>query len=407
MSLFGQMKGWVCALFLAASPVMGQEFSGLARLDAAQSEVRDIWGGLEVALYLSQPVPWRVFTLDEPRRLVLDFREVDWGETRAPDLLDTGRAIDLRVGGLRPGWSRMVVELSEPLVLETAEMAVNESDGTAHLVVRLAKTSAGVFSELSGAPEEDPAWTFEAAAPSPEPGGAPQDLVVVIDPGHGGIDPGATYEGVSESDVVLVLGYELTLALQRIPGVSAYLTRANDHFVPLQERMSLARSVQADLFISLHADALAGEQATGASIYTLAEDAVGEASQRMAERHERGDLLAGVDLSGQDDEVATILMDLARLETGPAADRFAGHLVQAFHDLGVPLAGRPRREALLAVLTSADFPAVLVELGFLSNAQDRARLTSARGRAMLIDGITAAVGRWMLEEEALAPLIRQ
>jgi len=171
--------------------------------------------------------------------------------------------------------------------------------------------------------------------------------------------------------------------------------------------MTLARGAGADLFISLHADALEGRQATGASVYTLTDRAASLASQRMAERHDASDVLAGVDLTGQSDEVAMILQDLARVETRAASDRFADQLVQAMADTGAVVNTRPRRQAPLAVLNAADFASVLLEVGFLSNAEDRARLTSAAGRAPLVAAVTLAVGRWVIQEQALAPLIRQ
>ena len=161
------------------------------------------------------------------------------------------------------------------------------------------------------------------------------------------------------------------------------------------------------MFISLHADALEGEQATGASVYTLTDKATEEASQRMAERHNSGDVLAGVDLSGQGDEVSTVLQDLVLVETAASGDRFANHLVQALRDTGAVMNSRPRREASLAVLNAADFPSVLLEAGFLSNEEDRARLTTPQGRAPIVVAVTLAVGRWAIEEAALAPLIRQ
>ena len=127
----------------------------------------------------------------------------------------------------------------------------------------------------------------------------------------------------------------------------------------------------------------------------------------MAERHQRGDLLSGLDLSGADDTVATVLMDLARLETGPAGDRLAAALVTAMGDAGARLNSRPRREAPLAVLGAADFPSVLVEVGFLSNERDRERLSSTEGRAPIVEGLVTGLTRWAADEAARARLLRQ
>ena len=406
--LLSRMIGPVLALALAL-PAAAQEFSGLARLDVAQSQVRDTWGGVELNLFLSQPVPYRVFTLDDPRRLVLDFREVDWrGATRA-GLLNADRISDLRFGALRPGWSRMVLDLGEPLRVRAAGMVVDETDGTAHITVTLDSTDADGFAALAGAPA-DPDWEFLIAT-DPTVAAAPQVddglLTIVIDPGHGGIDPGAERDGLQEATVMLQLAQEVAEALTRVGDINVVLTRDSDTFVPLEERVTIARAVAADAFISLHADALEEDDATGASIYTLTDDAIDGASQRMAERHDRADLVAGLDLSGQDDTVATVLMDLARLETGPKGERLAEALVAGLEEAGATLNSRPRREAGLAVLHAADFPSILVEVGFLSNTSDRAALATAAGRAELVAGIVLAVQRWAAAEAALAPLVRQ
>ena len=388
---------------------LAQDFSGLARLDVAQSLVRDAGEGLEVTLYLSQPVPFRVFTLDGPRRLVMDFREVDWRGASRAGLLNADNATDLRFGAFRPGWSRLVVDLAGPIAIDKAGMKVDRLDGTAVVRVLLTPTDAARFAASAGAPP-DPDWDIHAtdrptlAAPAE---GEDGDLVVVIDPGHGGIDPGAERGGVKEADVILQFSIELEEALARAGGIRPVLTRREDIFVPLEERMTIARAAGADILLSLHADALDDEVTRGASVYTLNAEAQDGASARMVERHDRGDLLSGLDLTGQDDTVATILMDLARLETGPESLRLADQIATALDDAGATMNSAPRRSAPLAVLTAADFASVLIEIGFLSNAQDRETIASPAGRARIIGGIVQGVQRWDAERRARAPLLRQ
>ncbi len=397
------------ALLWLAGPVLAQGFSGLARLDAAQSTVRDAGDALEVQLFLSQAVPYRVFTLTDPARLVLDFREVDFRGATPETMLGARAATDLRFGALRPGWSRMVVDLAGPMRITQAGMQVREIDGTAQVLVALVPTDAARFADLSGAPETD-GWDMldglDVTAPAPDLR-ANDRFVVVIDPGHGGIDPGALRDDLVEADLMLALAVELAEAIDRTGDMTAVLTRDADLFVPLDARISIARAAVADVFVSLHADALETDAARGASVYTLSDAGSVTASGRMAERHEQGDLLAGLDLSGHDDTVATILMDLARLETGPAAQRLADTMVTGLRDAGVELNSRPRRDGQFAVLTAADFPSVLIEAGFLSSAADRARLTSDAGRAALSAGIVQALQRWRASEAARAPLVRQ
>jgi N-acetylmuramoyl-L-alanine amidase len=378
-----------------------QNFSALARVDPARSAITSDRDKLVIDLGLSQPVPWKVYTLNDPMRLVLDFDQVDW------DGLDTGtisradQLTSIRAGQGADGWSRLVLALDAPLGVSRAGMRIDDVTGTATLVIDAAPVSADLFAATARA---EPGLPATAAMPSAPKVDGP--LVVVIDPGHGGIDPGALRDGIVEADLMLQLGREVAEGLNRAGGIKAVLTRDEDIFVPLAARMTIARAAGADLLISLHADALEKDLAQGASVYTLTEEASDGAAQRMAERHGREDLVSGLDLTGQDDRVATVLMELARAETAPASNRFATALVAGMRDAGVRLNSVPRRQGPLAVLNATDFPSVLLEAGFLSSSEDRATLTSAAGRAAFVSGITDAVLIWAVEEEMLEPLKR-
>lgn len=398
----------VALLIWCGAAVAAQDFSALARVDVAKSQVRDVGAGLSIDLYLSQPVPYRVYTLDEPRRLVMDFREVDWRGASREGLLNADNARDLRFGPLRPGWSRMVVDLAGPLAVTEAGMQVETETGLALLHVVLAPTDEAGFAQAAGAPTEA-GWEalskIDSAVAVPKVADGP--MVVVIDPGHGGIDPGAERAGITEAAVMLALGIEVAEAINRTGTMRAVLTRDADFFVPLETRMTIARTAGADVFVSLHADALEEGGAQGAAIYTLSQEGLVDASERMAERHERGDLLAGLDLQGQDDRIATVLMDLARLETGPEGDRLADAIVKGLRDAGVRMNSKSRRKDQLAVLNAPDFASVLIEIGFLSSDTDRANLSKPETRAPMVAGIVAALESWGDAEAARAPLIRQ
>lgn len=397
----GQVLALLLLLVLTAGGARAQDFTALARIDPVNSRVADLpGGGAEVVLYLSQPVPWRVFTLDDPLRLVIDFREVDWRGVPDGALLAPGAVAALRFGVLRPGWSRMVADLSAPLVLAEAGMEVSDLDGTAILRLRLDPSTDEGFSAAAGAPP-DPGWdalmALDVTLPPPAPeGGGP--LVVVIDPGHGGIDPGAERDGQVEAQLMLTLALELEEAILRAGDMVPVLTRRADIFVPLSQRISIARAAGADVLVSLHADALEEDAARGATVYTLSAEALDQASQRMVERHERGDLLAGLDLAGQDDTVATVLMDLARLETAPSSDRLAEAVVAGLREAGARVNGTPRRQAPLAVLNAADFASVLVEAGFLSDESDRETLADPEGRARIVAGILSGLQAWAADQ---------
>lgn len=360
------------------------------RLDPDRSKIQDGWWSLRVELGLSGIAPYRVFTLDQPRRLVIDFEGVDWTDISATALLERGRATGVRFGPLKPGWSRLVVDLAEPLAVTQAGMF--SSDAGADLTVVLEQVSADEFAASAGTPPglglaEVPA----DSVPAPPTDGA---FVVVLDPGHGGIDPGADREGLSEAPLMLALAQEIAAVLAIQPGITVALTRETDHFVPLNTRISIARGAGADLMISLHADALEEDEAQGVTLYTLSDDRADAATQRLVERHDRTDLLAGVDLEATEDRVASVLIDLARRETGPAAQRFASLLAEEMRQRGVRLNARPLRQGGFAVLGAADFPSVLIEAGFLSNAQDRAALATPQTRAPLVRAIAEATIAW-------------
>ncbi|MGR3322215.1 MAG: N-acetylmuramoyl-L-alanine amidase [Pseudooceanicola sp.] len=402
--IFGRLAaGLVLALGVAAA-AGAQGFSALARLDPAGSRIADEGAELAVELALSQGVPWRIFTLAEPPRAVLDFREVDWSGVEPGALLSPGHATALRFGQFLPGWSRLVIDLGGPMALDRAALRVEEATGRARLTARFAPVSEARFAELSGPPPGAGIW--EEAAPRPEPRGT-GPLLVVIDAGHGGIDPGAVRDGVVEKDLMLAFARELSEVLIRAGDFDVILTRADDSFVSLERRVEIAHEVGADVFVSLHADALSEGQARGAVVHTLSDTATDEAAEKLAERHDRDDLLSGVDLTGKDDEVAGVLMDLARMETTPRTDRLARTLVASFRKAGAPVNSHPLRSAGFSVLKAADIPSVLVELGFMSDERDRANLTDPAFRARMAGAIRDALQAWVIEDAALAPLVRQ
>lgn len=398
------------AVALFAPPrAVAQPFSGLARVDAEQSFLRDTRTGVEMGLALSQGVPWRLFTLTDPDRLVLDFREVDWSGLD-PAAFDQSETITgLRVGAFRPGWSRLVADLGRPMAVAEAGLQVDEATGAARLGLRLARTSQGDFAASAGAPQ-DPRWDLPAGADVPRPRnrpGAGDRLTVVLDPGHGGIDPGAEEGGVVEKDLMLTMALEIREALLRAGGFRVMLTREADEFVSLERRVAIAHQAGADIFISLHADAVTQGVARGTTVYTLAETASDAASAALAERHDRDDMLAGIDLTGAEDEVAGVLMDLARQETTPRSDALADALVAGIENATGRVNSRARREAGFSVLKAADIPSVLIEAGFLSTQQDRVRLTDPDWRAGFAAGVRDGIREWALEDAAAAELRRR
>nr|MCU0911823.1 N-acetylmuramoyl-L-alanine amidase [Paracoccaceae bacterium] len=340
----------------------------------------------------------------DPPRLVLDFREVDWRGSGAAGIVRADRATGLRTGVMGPGWSRMVLDLALPLAITRAGLRTGQEDGGALLEVRLDPVAADTMRSLAGPLSADAFPAPAAAAPPPVRGeGA---LTVVLDPGHGGIDPGAEAGGLTEAALMLAFARDLEEALIR-RGFRVALTREADVFVPLDTRITRARAAGADLFLSLHADAVPEGRATGATIFTLSETASDEAAAALAERHDRADLLSGVDLSGQDDAIAAVLMDIARLDTQPRSEALADALAEGLGRAVGGLHKRPRQAAGFSVLRAADIPSALVELGFLTTESDRERLASADWRRRAAEGLADAVVVWAEADAARAGLVRR
>ncbi len=221
-------------------------------------------------------------------------------------------------------------------------------------------------------------------------------MTVALDPGHGGIDPGAEADGLKEADLVLSFARRLKEELLRIGRFDVVMTRESDVFVPLETRMTLARAGGADVFLSLHADALEADagHASGLAVYTLSDDVTDAAALRLAERHAGDDILAGLDLTGTEDEIALVLLDLAQRETAPRSASLSRSVVEAVGNAGLTLNSKPERDGAFAVLKAADMPSVLIELGFLSSPRDRERLRSEEWSAQAASAIAMAVALW-------------
>ncbi len=215
-------------------------------------------------------------------------------------------------------------------------------------------------------------------------------FIITIDAGHGGIDPGAINLGKKEKNITLLAAKELKILLEK-KNFKVFLTRKDDRFISLRNRRNIAKKNNSDLFISLHVDSLKKKTTRGTSIYTLSEKASDSITARLAERENKVDLIAGVNLQDVDNEVASILLDLNRRETKNSSSLFAESYVNIVRKNGHRLLRRPHRHAGFAVLKSTDIPSVLIELGFLSNLNDVKLLTKKKTRLRLLVSLAEAI----------------
>jgi N-acetylmuramoyl-L-alanine amidase len=316
-----------------------------------------------------------VLRLANPYRLVIDLPEVDFKDPAKPG---EGRGLisDYRYGLIAPGKARIVLDLSGPVDIVNTFVLDPVDPEPARLVIDLVPTTAAAFAEAVA--RDRPADDTADARAGPyvrTPGsGKP---VVVIDPGHGGIDSGASgKDGLREKDVTLKFALELARQLRLGARLEPVLTRDKDDFVSLADRVGMAQRHRAGLFVSVHADSVREKYVRGATVYTLSDDASDALAAALAARENRSDILAGLALEDQPDDVADILFDLARRETKNLAIRFAKSLVDDM-DGTIPLNSNPWRRASFRVLKAPDVPSVLLELGYLSNEDDEKLFTAA------------------------------
>jgi N-acetylmuramoyl-L-alanine amidase len=340
---------------------------------------------------------FEVFALADPARIVIDLPRVAW-RLSAPR--PAGLATRLRFGLGAQDASRLVIDLSGPARVVGARMAPVSGGGT--LVVALAPTDAAQFAARAGWPEgKGPS----GAASGPSLRRAP---MIAIDPGHGGIDPGAAHGAMLEKDVTLAFSRALARAL-RAAGFEAMLTREDDAFVPLGERVARARAARADALLSIHADTLSREDVSGLSVYTYSDAAFGADADAdaeaaaLAERENSVDILGGAALAGEGGDVARAVIDLVQRETMAATRRLGPALIGALEARVAVLPGHPLRAAAFVVLRAPDIPSALIELGFLSSEADRARFADPVWRAHAVDAIVAALSDWA-DADGLAAL---
>ncbi|MFZ8878278.1 MAG: N-acetylmuramoyl-L-alanine amidase [Paracoccaceae bacterium] len=380
-----------------------EEYSVLSRFIPNGSYARDVvFSGTEIRIQHTQGVPFRIYTLDAPKRLIVEFNSVIFAGFEEAMFSRSQSITGVRAGALKSGWSRMVFDLARPMLVERAGVTVAPETAQAELIIRLTKTNDDRF-----AADAKKMVAKQTVVTTTGNTSNADQFVIVLDPGHGGIDPGAVVGDAQEADLMLSLAREIRDILRKSDGVQVHLTRDEDVFVSLEDRVSAAHALSADVFLSLHADIVTDGQAFGTTVYTLSETASDEATAKLALRHDRGEILFGVDLRGADDEVSGILIDLARLETIPQSKELAGAVVDAVLMEFGRVNSRPIRHANFSVLKAPDIPSILVEAGFMSSSQDLENLKSPEWRTRFSRALVAGILDWYLSDAALAPLRRQ
>jgi len=356
---------------------------------------------------LSKKVDVHVFALSNPYRVIVDAPDVNFQMPDGIGKENRGLVTAYRYGLFAPGKARIVIDVNGPFLIDKAFVLEPRDEQPARLVVDLVPTDEKTFlAKLQEAKPQEAASEKLAAlpqAPSRPPDAKP---VVVLDPGHGGVDPGtSSAAGIAEKEVVLTFARTLKAKLEATGRYEVHLTRDDDTFLPLRGRVEFAQKKGASLFLSIHADYFPNkiDKATGATVYTLSEEASDEEARALAAKENFSDALAGIELPSDSDEVlANILIDLAQRETQNRSVVFARSIVGELASKGT-LHTKRLRSAGFRVLKAPDIPSVLLELGFLSNPDDEKRLTSESWRERTAEAVQESIDAYFAKRLARNP----
>jgi N-acetylmuramoyl-L-alanine amidase len=450
--LFGAIFAAVLAAGTAAAQAPAHP-PGAGEIAVLSVGLAETAGATRLTVEISRRVDYRVFFLAEPMRAVVDLPAVVWRQ-QAAGVEARGLVAGLRYGAFDAQTGRLVLDLSGPARVREARFELPARQGAGHrLVIEFERSTQDAFARdvqpwsasgvlramqtnMPPAPQaahtQSPAPQAAQAprAPPPPPPGpsvqppappqqsgaqqaaapravpAPQGPrrseprpMIVLDPGHGGVDPGAIGAGgTHEKEITLAMAREMRRQIEQTGRYRVQMTRDDDVFVRLRERIAIARQHSADLFVSIHADSMGNRETRGASIYTLSENASDSEAAALAARENRADIIAGVDLSRESRDVTSILIDLAQRETMNHSIVFARALVQEMGREILMLPVNPHRFAGFAVLRAPDVPSVLIELGYLSNPQDEGLLNRPHHRAKVATGIVRAVDSYFARD---------
>ena len=385
----------VAALLATVLPLCAQAAPQLSAIDLAA----DGQAGARLTLTLTESVQRKVFSLSGPDRLVIDLPA-----TRlAPGLrlpAAVGPVSALR-SGQQPGQTlRLVLQLQSPLAIKS-DLSGNAQQGY-RLVVNLGGGVAAPTAQPSAPPSAPAAVVgpvaVAATAPAPalRPAHAPansgRDIIVAIDAGHGGQDPGAIgHGGTQEKDVVLAIARALARRVNEEPGMKAYLTRDSDQFVVLRDRINRARAARADLFVSVHADSIINPDVSGSSVYVLSDrGASSEAARWLAERENAADLKGGVSLGDKNGQLASVLMDLSQTASIGSSMEIAERVLTSLDRVGEIRKSRVQQAGFM-VLKSPDIPSMLIETAYISNPGEEQRLRSGSHQEAVASAIFAGL----------------
>lgn len=381
-----------CCAFSAADSVAA---SGITSMRIGQGV-----GSVRIVFDADRKFDYKVFLLNEPKRLVIDTFDVKVSPEIEKYVDKNNLVTKTRLGSVGTDGIRIVFDLQKPAIVKKAFMLAPQSNFGWRFVIDVSIASEREFSSKVGSKyalsnENSFAGSYSSSSSksSSKAKTVNKKKIIVLDPGHGGKDPGAIgYSGVYEKNITLAMAKELKVILEK-EGYKVHLTRSTDIFIPLRDRVKIARKYNADLFMSIHADSAVNRSAKGLSVYTLSETASDKEAAALAERENKADVVAGLNLLEHSKEVSDILINLAQRETMNRSSEFASFMVQEMRK-SVKLRDNTHRFAGFAVLKAPDVPSVLLEMGYLSNRTEERLLKQKDYRRKLAVSTSKAVEKY-------------
>lgn len=381
-----------CCAFSAADSAAA---SGITSMRIGQGV-----GSVRIVFDADRKFDYKVFLLNEPKRLVIDTFDVKVSPEIEKYVDKNNLVTKTRLGSVGTDGIRIVFDLQKPAIVKKAFMLAPQSNFGWRFVIDVSIASEREFSSKVGSKyalsnENSFAGSYSSSSSksSSKAKTVNKKKIIVLDPGHGGKDPGAIgYSGVYEKNITLAMAKELKVILEK-EGYKVHLTRSTDIFIPLRDRVKIARKYNADLFMSIHADSAVNRSAKGLSVYTLSETASDKEAAALAERENKADVVAGLNLLEHSKEVSDILINLAQRETMNRSSEFASFMVQEMRK-SVKLRDNTHRFAGFAVLKAPDVPSVLLEMGYLSNRTEERLLKQKDYRRKLAVSTSKAVEKY-------------
>ena len=354
-----------------------------------------------VTVEFSDPVTVHSFLLTDPNRIVIDLPRVVWRPGQTPPPSARGLIRNYRFGMFRKDTARLVLDLNKPARIDKSEILPPADGAGFRLVLDLSPATQSEFSANAGWPRDSNFALSQSA--NRKSGKAERDQpVIVLDPGHGGMDPGTHSEtGLVEKDLALSVARRLKEKLEQTGRYRVKLTRVSDVFIPLRDRVAIARAAHGDLFVSLHADSNERREIRGASVYTLSPGASDRETATLAEKENHAGIALGLEPADANSMADSILSDLGQREIMNLSARFAEGLVAALPGATALHAPLPHRSADFAVLKAPDIPSVLIELGYLTNHDDEMAMTTEAWRSRVAVTIAATIDHYFTEAPAL------